>query len=58
MAIFITMAATSVSSGLLFTLQGWNLMNALALPFLLLAGVAMAWLAVLRRHRRVLDNAL
>jgi MFS family permease len=58
MAIFITMAGTSLSSGLLFTLQGWNLMNTLALPFLLLAGVAMAWLAVLRRHRRVPDNAL
>jgi MFS family permease len=58
LAIFVTMAATSVSSGLLFTLQGWNLMNALALPFLLLAGVAMAWLAVLGRHRGTRDNAL
>jgi MFS family permease len=58
MAIFITMAGTSLSSGLLFTLQGWNLMNELAVPFLLLAGVAMAWLAVLRRHPRTRDNAL
>ncbi len=58
MAIFITMAGTSLSSGLLFTLQGWDLMNELAVPFLLLAGGAMAWLAVLRRHRRVMHNAL
>ncbi len=49
LAIFITMAATSLSSGLLFTLQGWQLMNQLAVPFLLLAGAAMLWLAALRR---------
>jgi MFS family permease len=35
---------------LLFTLQGWALMNKLAVPFLLLAGVAMMWLAAKRRH--------
>ena len=50
LAIFITMAGTSLSSGLLFTLQGWTLMNKLAVPFLLLAGVAMMWLAAKRRH--------
>jgi hypothetical protein len=50
LAIFITMTATSLSSGLLFTLQGWALMNKLAVPFLLLAGAAMMWLAALRRH--------
>ena len=50
LAIFITMAGTSLSSGLLFTLQGWALMNKLAVPFLLLAGVAMMWLAAKRRH--------
>ncbi len=49
LAIFITMAVTSLSSGLLFTLQGWQLMNQLAVPFLLLAGAAMLWLAALRR---------
>jgi len=53
LAIFITMAGTSLSSGLLFTLHGWNLMNRLALPFLALAAVAMAWLAVLRRGSRI-----
>ncbi|MDO8597344.1 MAG: MFS transporter, partial [Sulfuricaulis sp.] len=50
LAIFITMAATSLSSGLLFTLQGWELMNQLAVPFLLLTGVAMGWLAAVRRR--------
>jgi MFS family permease len=50
LAIFITMAVTSLSSGLLFTLQGWELMNRLAVPFLLLTGGAMLWLAALRRR--------
>ena len=49
LAIFVTMIASSLSSGLLFTLQGWELMNQLAVPFLLLTGVAMLWLAALRR---------
>jgi MFS family permease len=49
LAIFVTMIATSLSSGLLFTLQGWALMNKLAVPFLLLAGAAMFWLAARRR---------
>ena len=49
LAIFITMIATSLSSGLLFTWQGWELMNQLAVPFLLLTGVAMLWLAAVRR---------
>ncbi|MBI4190230.1 MAG: MFS transporter [Betaproteobacteria bacterium] len=53
MAIFITMAATSLSSGLLFTLQGWELMNVLAVPFLLLAGSAMLWLAGTRRRAQI-----
>ena len=41
LAIFITMAGSSLSSGLLFTLQGWTLMNRFAVPFLLFAGAAM-----------------
>jgi MFS family permease len=49
LAIFITMTLTSLSSGLLFTLQGWKLMNQLAAPFLLLTGAAMLWLAAMRR---------
>ena len=48
--IFITMAASSLSSGLLFTLHGWNLMNQLAVPFLLVAGASMLWLAARRKR--------
>ncbi len=47
--IFITMAASSLSSGLLFTLKGWVLMNQMAVPFLLVTGASMLWL---RLHRR------
>jgi MFS family permease len=50
LAVFITMAATSLSSGLLFTLQGWATMNQGAVPFLLFAGGAMTWLALQRRQ--------
>jgi MFS family permease len=50
LAIFITMTATSLSSGLLFTLQGWALMNKLAVPFLLSAAAAMIWLTIVRRR--------
>ena len=50
LAIFLTMIVTSLSSGLLFTLQGWELMNQLAVPFLLLAGIAMLWLAAVQRR--------
>jgi predicted MFS family arabinose efflux permease len=48
--IFITMAASSLSSGLLFTLKGWVLMNQMAVPFLVLTGGAIAWLRWRRRH--------
>jgi MFS family permease len=50
-AIFITMVVSSLSSGALFTLQGWHTMNTWALPFLLLAGAGIAWLAWSRRPR-------
>jgi MFS family permease len=50
LAIFVTMAATSLSSGLLFTLQGWTMMNRLAVPFVLLAGGSVVWLAARRRR--------
>jgi MFS family permease len=51
-AIFIAMAASSLSSGLLFTLHGWELMNKLAIPVLLLAA-AQCFLALLRRGARL-----
>ncbi len=43
LAIFIVMAGTSLSSGLLFTLRGWTLMNQMAVPFLLVTGAALVW---------------
>jgi len=48
-AIFITMVVSSLSSGALFTLQGWQTMNAVAVPFLALAGAGLVWLAMQRR---------
>ena len=53
LVIFITMAATSLSSGLLFTLQGWTLMNKMAVPFLVLAAGSILWLANVRLHIRI-----
>jgi len=53
LTIFITMIATSLSSGLLFTLQGWKLMNQLAVPFLLLTGAMILWLAAVRRRPKL-----
>jgi len=40
MAIFITMAISSASSGWLFNARGWELMNYGAIPFLVLTGAA------------------
>jgi MFS family permease len=40
MAIFITMAVSSASSGWLFNARGWELMNYGAIPFLVLTGAA------------------
>ena len=57
LAIFITMAATSMSSGILFTLQGWELMNKLAVPFLLIAGATMLWLGAVRRRAPLYPSA-
>jgi len=49
-AIFTMLVVSSLSSGALFTYQGWQVMNASALPFLLLAGGAILWMAE-RRQR-------
>lgn len=43
MAIFITMAISSASSGWLFSARGWEVMNYGAIPFLLLAGMAILY---------------
>jgi len=44
MAIFITMAISSASSGWLFNARGWEIMNYGAVPFLLLTGLAIVFL--------------
>ena len=49
-AIFTTLVVSSLSSGALFTYQGWQVMNAAALPFLLLTGLSILWLARQRRR--------
>ncbi len=51
MAIFITMAVSSASSGWLFTARGWEVMNYGAIPFLLLTGFAILFYG--RRARPV-----
>ncbi|MGH8635270.1 MAG: MFS transporter, partial [Burkholderiales bacterium] len=49
-AIFLTMIVSSLASGALFTIQGWQAMNMWAVPVLLAAGAAVLWLAWMRRH--------
>lgn len=44
MAVFITMAISSASSGWLFTAKGWEIMNYGAIPFLLATGLAIIFL--------------
>ena len=48
-AIFITMIVTSLASGALFTIQGWQAMNMWAVPILLLAGAGVLSLVWMRR---------
>jgi MFS family permease len=48
-AIFITVAASSLASGALFSFQGWQAMNYYAVPVLVLAGAAILWLGARRR---------
>ncbi len=48
-AIFVTMVVSSAASGALFTAQGWSVMNIAAVPFLLVAGAGILWLALRRR---------
>jgi MFS family permease len=46
--IFATQALSSLSAGLLVTTRGWSLVNYAALPAILVAGGAIAWLRVQR----------
>jgi len=50
MAIFVTMVVSSLSAGALFSYQGWQTMNMLAIPALLLSAAGIIWLARLRKH--------
>ncbi|HET9662971.1 MAG TPA: MFS transporter [Burkholderiales bacterium] len=47
--VFVTMAISSLSSGLLLNASGWRAVNLGSLPFLLLATAATVWL-IWRRH--------
>jgi MFS family permease len=47
--VFATMGVSSLSSGALVSLAGWERMNAASLPFLVAVLVAVAWLARVRR---------
>jgi len=42
--IFIVMATSSFTSGLLLETNGWQILNYLALPFITVAGMALLWL--------------
>jgi len=47
--VFMTMAVSSASSGMLLSQSGWHAVNIGSLPFLLLATVATLWLMWQRR---------
>jgi hypothetical protein len=52
MAILLTLVVSSLSSGALFSYQGWQIMNLTALPILAVAGTGILWLAWLRSRPR------
>ncbi|MBK6980085.1 MAG: MFS transporter [Betaproteobacteria bacterium] len=47
--VFCTTATSSFTSGVLVNAAGWNTLNYVALPFLVIAGSAAVWLALRRR---------
>jgi MFS family permease len=49
MVIFVVMASSSFSSGLLLETNGWQLLNWLAVPFVAVIGLAVLWLMAKRR---------
>jgi MFS family permease len=54
--VFVTMAISSASSGLLLHKSGWHAVNYGSIPFLLLALAATLWLAWQRRGGRLADD--
>ena len=51
--IFLTMATSSFSSGMILETNGWQTLNYAAIPFVLAMGVAVLWLATKRRGTAV-----
>lgn len=51
LAIFLTMALSSFSSGVIVERNGWQMLNYAAAPFVAFLGVAILWLHVKRRAR-------
>jgi MFS family permease len=49
-AIFSTLVVSSLSAGALYSLEGWQAMNVYAVPFLILGGAGILWLAASRRR--------
>ena len=49
--VFAVMGVSSLSSGALIDVAGWERMNAVALPFIAVVTLAAAWLAALRQRR-------
>jgi MFS family permease len=47
--IFLTMATSSFSSGMILETNGWQMLNYAAIPFVLAMGVAVMWLMTKRR---------
>lgn len=50
--VFATQAVTSLASGVVVTGPGWDTLNRIALPFLLLTALAVLWLWAVRREAR------
>jgi MFS family permease len=49
LVIFLTMATSSFSSGMLLEANGWQMLNYLAIPFVAATGIAVLWLMTKRR---------
>ncbi|MEO8165642.1 MAG: MFS transporter, partial [Betaproteobacteria bacterium] len=52
--IYVTMASTSLTSGAVLHLYGWNTLNLTALPLLAVTALAIIWLATIRRGGRAI----
>jgi MFS family permease len=52
-AVFLTLVVSSLSSGALFSYQGWVTMNLFAVPVLVIAAGSLLWLAAMRRPASV-----